>query len=55
MIIRTHLAYRANVEKSCYMKQQSHSSESVRCYDVNCNWKVIESDVSHGGRRNKYM
>ena len=32
--IRTHLAYTANVKKSCYMKQQSHISESVRCVDV---------------------
>ena len=28
--IRTHLAYIANVKKSCYTKQQSHSFESVR-------------------------
>ena len=34
--IRTHLAYTANVKKSCYMKQQSHSSESARCFDVIC-------------------
>ena len=27
--IRTHLAYIANIKKSCYMKQQSHSSESA--------------------------
>ena len=28
--IRTHLAYIANVKKSCYTKQQSHSFESAR-------------------------
>ena len=32
--IRTHLAFTANVKKLCYMKQQSHSSESARCFDV---------------------
>ena len=29
-LIRTHLAYIANVKKSCYMRQQSHSFESAR-------------------------
>ena len=30
MLIRTHLAYIANVKKPCYLRQKSHSSESAR-------------------------
>ena len=33
------------------MNQQSHSSESARCFDVIYHWKVIKSDVSNCVRR----
>ena len=36
LIFFTSDLHRANVKKSCYMKQQSHSSESARCFDVIC-------------------
>ena len=29
-LIQTHLTYIANAKKLCYIKQQSHSSESTR-------------------------
>ena len=33
------------------MKQQSHSSERARCFDVICHCKMIKSDVSNGVTR----
>ena len=50
-LIRTHLAYIANVKKSCYTKQQSHSFESARQLTSFNHWKVMKSDVSNGVRR----
>ena len=49
--ILTHLAYIANAKKLCYMKQQSHSFESVRNGHTSWRQLPLQNDVNHGIRQ----
>ena len=45
---------RVNVKKACYMKQQSHSSESACCFDFICHsWRDFFSAVAESWKKLK--